>query len=466
MYLRFLCIIASATHIVRGFVPHHFGAPFHISAKERNKPIVYDLPKEDVDVIKNVNGFYGLIGPDVNTSSVESLYELFTGNGNIQGVFLDNGQIQYVKHMVRTDKILYEETNGQLPVNVEAVPFFECMNKLGIFPSTMNLANTALMYINQSLYALFERDLPILLRLDFANKTLDTVGVQQIKGIDHFSAHSLYDPTKKILETVDYNVFNNRIKYACLNETFHIINETTVETTYLPVIHDFITRDETVVFMDSPLVVKLRRLFHGKMPVIFNPTLPTYLYVLNKTDMTHRRYKTNRGMYIFHYADMTETDEDIFIYGSIYRDLDMACLNIKGCYSLIHIDKVSGKVETFTTPQLEKANLDFPIRWGDDKVILRNAYNRGANQFVICRKLDVLRTIDLKNRNICGEPALVQSRGRDYLIFFVYDAEYNGYLTLVDLLADEKRIEIALNTKMGIGFHSIFVPRPNNSYNK
>ena len=41
--------------------------------------------------IKKINGFYGLAGPDVNISKINNLYDLFTGDGIVHGVFLENG---------------------------------------------------------------------------------------------------------------------------------------------------------------------------------------------------------------------------------------------------------------------------------------------------------------------------------------------------------------------------------------
>jgi carotenoid cleavage dioxygenase-like enzyme len=450
------CIFFARINLTQCFFPFKFGPSFRILSKEINKPIPYQVSIQDLTLIKKINGFYGLIGPDINITTVESLYDLFTGNGYIQGVFFENGNIQYIKHIVRTDKILYEEKNGVMPKNMEVVPFFTAMNKMGIFPNTMNIANTALMYLNDSLYALFERDLPIMLRLDFANKTVETIGRQHIDGLDSFSAHSVCNPVDEIVETIDYNVLNNRVKYACLNSTLHVINDTIVETTYLPIIHDFITNNDSVVFMDSPFVVEIKRLLTGKMPVVFNPSLSTNLYVLNKTDFSRRIYNTDKSMYIFHYADMVESDTTITLYGSIYKSLDLSTITIKGCYSRIEVNKITGSICVFTSDSLKNANLDFPVKWGPN-IILRNMNRLGANQFVICNELTVIGTIDLKNRYICGEPQIIDIDETQYLMFFAYDDEKDGYLMLVDLSNQKRRIELPLNVKIGIGFHSIFV---------
>ena len=44
-----------------------------------------------------ISGFYGLIGPNTDYKNISSLYDLFTGDGVIQGVFLENGTANYVR---------------------------------------------------------------------------------------------------------------------------------------------------------------------------------------------------------------------------------------------------------------------------------------------------------------------------------------------------------------------------------
>ena len=76
-----------------------------------NQKLIYKLPPYKQNIVNKINGFYGLIGPDVNMSTVNNLFDLFIGDGNIQGVFFDKGNITMIKHFVRTDKLLYEERN-------------------------------------------------------------------------------------------------------------------------------------------------------------------------------------------------------------------------------------------------------------------------------------------------------------------------------------------------------------------
>ena len=62
-------------------IPFH--NPFRIPLRETRQPIVVP-PKSS---FRQLNGFYGLIGPDIKINNVQTLYDLFTGDGKIQGVF-------------------------------------------------------------------------------------------------------------------------------------------------------------------------------------------------------------------------------------------------------------------------------------------------------------------------------------------------------------------------------------------
>jgi carotenoid cleavage dioxygenase-like enzyme len=146
-------------------------------------------------VIKNINGFYGLIGPDIqkhNFKNISSLHELFAGNGIIQGVFFNNGKITFVKHLIRTEKIIFEEKFGKISKDPFILLVFFILNKVNLLPNIIGVSNTAFININNKIYTLFERDQPYLIDINFNEKTIQTIGKQKINNLEHFSAHSKF----------------------------------------------------------------------------------------------------------------------------------------------------------------------------------------------------------------------------------------------------------------------------------
>ncbi len=434
------------------------GSPFLIKHRELKKEIKYN--HTDLHpYIKNVSGFYGLIGPDIDMFSIKTLYDLFTGDGMIQGVFLDKGNITFVKHIVRTEKILYEEQYGRFSKKFLMTLFYLLLNKMNMLPNVLGLANTALLDIGSKTLALFERDLPYEIKIDFEKKQLKTLQKIKIDNLEHFSGHS--KNIESHIHTIDYDVIKNRILYIVLNHAFEEIHRTCIKTTYIPILHDFAVLKNGLLFIDSPFVWSP----FSKIPVTLS-NQSTYIHVCNTYTNMRVQYECILPFYLFHYANIVETEKSITIYGSHYEELDFSSLYIQGKYRKIVVNKISGEVFIIKNNELESMNLDFPLQW-KEYVLLRSISNQTIHGFVLCRGLDIIKKINMPNdRFFCGEPSIIEIDGSPFLIGFAYDSFENGYLILFELFhifsennKTEKYIEIVLDTdiKLTIGFHSIFL---------
>jgi carotenoid cleavage dioxygenase-like enzyme len=436
------------------FIRYPFGPKFSIKDKEVNKKIEYELPLEKQRIINKINGLYALIGPDVNMKEVSTLFDLFIGDGIIQSVFFNKGELTYVKHYVRTEKLLYEEENGIIPKNALLQLLFVLLNKLGLFPNTLGLANTAILNIKNKAYALYERDSPYLLDVDFTNSQISTVKKMDICNMNYFSAHSKYEAT---IDTIEYNMLFNNVKYHELTQYFETITNKVIKMDYLPVVHDFLKTEDKIIITDSPLVIDFSNLFSKSMPVMLDNKKKTIINVLNKSSMTIDKYYVDEGFYIFHYADYRETDKYIEIYASIYNNLDFSELNIVGKYRKLILEKDTKQVTIEKNPELEKLDLEFPVKF-DDKIILRNINNRRITGFVVCKGLEIIKNIEFGNKFISGEPVITYIDNIPYLIGFAFDNEKsnNGFLIIIDMNTYEI-IEIPINETISIGFHSTFI---------
>jgi carotenoid cleavage dioxygenase-like enzyme len=128
------------------------GKPFQISNREITKHIPYNKISslDTQNIVKNINGFYGMIGPDIDESKIKSVYELFAGDGIIQGIFFDNGNITFVKKFIRTEKLVFEEKYGKIPNNLFMTALFTIGSTLKLLPNIIGRANTALININKN----------------------------------------------------------------------------------------------------------------------------------------------------------------------------------------------------------------------------------------------------------------------------------------------------------------------------
>jgi hypothetical protein len=128
---------------------------------------------------------------------------------------------------------------------------------------------------------------------------------------------------------------------------------------------------------------------------------------------------------------------------------------------MIEINKNTKDVIIHKNTQLECYNLDFPICF-NDKVILRLIENRKINGFIITKGLKIIKKIIFDNKNICGEHNILYIKKTPYLIFFNVEENKNNkpiknLLTLINLNNYEV-IDIEIQNKLTLGFHSIFLP--------
>jgi hypothetical protein len=443
---------------INSYIPIHFGPSIKIQNKELNYKINYNFSDEESEIINKINGFYGLIGPDVNKSNVKTLYDLFTGDGVIQGLFIDNRNLTFINHFIKTDKLIYEDKHGKIPQNIFTLIFFMIMNKFNLLPNLMGMANTALLKVEDNIYALFERDIPYLIDVNFKEKKVNTVNKVNLDSISHFSAHSKYNSKDKVIETIDYNIFKRILDYYIMNNDFEIINSTSIYTKYMPIIHDFVNLPKSMIFVESPIESNIGFLKKNiKMSVFMNKLKNTKVHIINKSNFSKKSITLKNSFYIFHYANFEESDDEIIIYAPLYESLDFNELNLVGNYRRIVIDKKTLDVKIDINQELEKYNLDFPLKY-DNNIILRNIENNAINGFIICNGLEIKKKIFFEDKYLCGEPSIIEIDKKYFLVSFSYDNNNAGFFIIIDLNS-YRIIEIPLNNEINIGFHSIFIKK-------
>lgn len=459
LVLVLLYILITTTIITSSFIKYKRGTNKNILNDVREH-INLELPLREKNIIKKINGFYGLIGPNIPIdSNINSLFELFTGNGVIQGVFFNKGNLTFVKHLIKTEKILYEEKNGKIPTNFILTMFFLLLNKIKLFPNVMGMANTAILNVKNKNYALFERDHPYSIDINLKSSTIKTIEKRYIERVEHFSGHSKTTSNGNI-ETIDYKVCKKNVNYYLLNKDFSVIEDIEFKFNYIPIIHDFYSDQNYLTMIDSPLTHKLENIFRKKLPINLNCNKDTFIYVYNKKTTVCEKYICEKGFYVFHYAYIKHKQDTIEIYASQYDEFDFTSVNIKGNYRMININKKTKKVSIQKNPEIEKYNLDFPILF-KDKVISRNYDNRRINGFVITKDLKIEKSLMYEKKHICGEHSVIYIEKIPYLIFFNIEfseepKNYNNFLSLVNL-NNYDIIDIKLEYKLNLGFHSVFI---------
>lgn len=434
-----------------------------------SKIIKYNLPKNKINIIKNINGFYGLIGPNLNEDFKKDkniknikMYDFFSNDGIVQGVFFDNGEITFINSIVKTEKFIFEQKYGKIPRNPLIIFLFFILNKIKKLPNINGFANTALLNIDKNLYALYEMDQPYLLNLDFSNKKINTIKKIESNDFKHFSGHSKYNEDSKSIETIEYYMDKNIVNFYELYNNFTVKNTANFQFNYMPLIHDFYSVNNKIYLIDMPIEIDYNKVLIKKMPIQLNKNKETNIYIYDKINQKKETYIYNHGIFLFHYGNIIETKNYIKIFAPIYDNFDFSDLNIYGKYRMILINKNSKEVSIIKNKDLELYNLDFPIKY-DDKIILYNKEKNIINGFIICKDLQIIKKIIFTDRNIKGEHNIIEINNKKYLIFF-NEKEEKNYISILDLDLDlcldkinESIIDIEIPEKIKFGFHSIFV---------
>jgi carotenoid cleavage dioxygenase-like enzyme len=363
-------------------------------------------------------------------------------------VFIEPNNITFVKHIIRTNKWVYESEHGTFLKHPFFIPFYIFAHKIGIIPNVLDLANTAFLSVKNKTYTLFERDFPYEIKIE--NNEITTLHKVDIPHIESFSGHSKYDGS--YIHTIDYDVVTKKIKYIRFDENFREDSHNEIQMKYIPLVHDFSLLQNGILFMDAPF----RLDFSKHLPVVLDTILPGYFHVLKyKGDINHTIYSCKHPFYIFHYANVIEhVNGTIEIYAPCYDTIDFAGLDIQGKYRKIVITPDSNEVIVYKNDELERMNLDFPTVF-NEYVILREITNRTISGFVLCKDHEFIKRVQLPvNRFFCGEPGIVEQHGCPVLVGLSYDESYSGYICVLNIFTNEY-IEYPLNTTVSIGFHSL-----------
>ena len=382
-------------------------------------------------------GFYGLVGPNLPIASIQSLYSMFTGNGIIQGAFI-NDAVTPIQYLIPTEKTNKDAT-------ISTLPFYLGLHTLGIMPNPIGVANTAFLDTGNKQYLLFERDLPYEIRIDVPNQQITTIGRKRIPGVNHLSGHTKM--VNQQVHSLEYSIWKQTVRLLTLTPNLELVKRQEIKTNYIPLVHDFVQCGKSTLFTDSPIQFSTKSFIQGKFPIIMADK-PTFIHQVHSYGTTI--YKSPDSFFIFHYADVVETPETIEVYAPIYYDLNFDTIHIHGIYSKLQLNKKTKQIRIESTDELKKYNLDFPVKW-KEYTILRNIEGRTINGFVFCKGLTVHRTLFMLMA-ICGEPSIVE----DTIVCIGYDANFSSYLIQVDL--NTNVIEcVKLNQTATLGFHSIFM---------
>src|SRR5215212_4790103 len=214
-----------------------------------NLTVIGKLPPE-------MDGMFVRNGPNPQFPPIKN-YHVFEGDGMLHGVHIREGRASYRNRYIRTPYWKAENAAGRAlygsfldPPSVTALLRLG-RNWLKRLPLMKNTANTALVYHDGRLLALWEGGEPHEIQVP----GLDTVCPYTYSGgLKHqFTAHPKVDPATGEMLFFGYSPFKPSVQYSVVNAQGQIISTTTIDVPRPVMMHDFAVTPRHTLFMDLPI---------------------------------------------------------------------------------------------------------------------------------------------------------------------------------------------------------------------
>ncbi|MDG1957657.1 MAG: carotenoid oxygenase family protein [Candidatus Binatia bacterium] len=225
-----------------------------------SEEVTLACPEVEGQIPSDLAGNFLRNGPNPEfTPPMPDLYHPFDGDGMLHGVEFDQGKATYRNRWIETRGLLREREEGKA--------LWGGFNTIGKVepPADMpmkNLANTAMVYHNKKLLALWEAGLPHEISLP----DLGTVGEENFGGWNHaVSAHPKVDPVtgEMILFCYSYGQAPF-VKYGVVDPKGKLVHETAIDLAGKPVmIHDMAITEHYSLIFDMPVTFSLDRVMNG-----------------------------------------------------------------------------------------------------------------------------------------------------------------------------------------------------------
>lgn len=269
------------------------------------KKVLGNLPKD-------LTGYYLRVGPNPQFSPLdERKYHWFDGDGMVHQLHLSQGNSHYQNRWIHTKGFQLEQEAGK-----SIWKGFQSLHELEVHHGLMtkNVANTALVWHNQKLLALWEAGIPHSLEL----RDLVTVGEENFEGSwNHaFTAHPKVCPSSGDMVTFGYNVIGDfGVTYGVFDKTGKLKHKADIRLQGKSVmIHDCAITPDYTLIIDMPVTFSLERALSGGAAFAWESENGARIGVLPRfgNNDTVRWFPIALG-YIFHVLNAWQEGDEIIL---------------------------------------------------------------------------------------------------------------------------------------------------------
>jgi carotenoid cleavage dioxygenase-like enzyme len=433
----------------------------------------------------DLNGHFLRIGPNPVFVPDEATYHIFDGDGMIHALQFEDGKATYRNRFVDTEGLRLERAKGTwiwkgmagMADLVKGVP----PPAEGLMKNT---ANTAMVYHNNTLYALMEAAPPHKITLP----DLGTVGEETFAGkLAHpFTAHPKVDAVTGEMMTFGYSPVPPFLTYSVIDPAGELIHTAPITLPKGVMMHDCAITEHYTVFLDMPITFDFARAMSGGMMLDWEPENGSRLGVVPRfgKNADVKWFDVDTSM-VFHVSNAWEEGDEVVVQASrsMRTDISRATENAGA-----HIDMRDQLGQLYewrldmTTGAARERHLDvvhhcdFP-RINDDLAGRGNRYTYAARfalehhalfdaELKYDNESGAIEVHDLGPGRWGGEGVFAKRDGATkeddgYVILFVWDEnEQQSECLIIDAQAFEGEAvaRIRIPYRVPFGFHAGWVP--------
>jgi carotenoid cleavage dioxygenase len=288
------------TAVINPYLAGNF-APVHAELTQTSLTVIGELPPK-------LNGMFVRNGPNPQFPPL-GRYHWFDGDGMLHGVQIQNGSASYRNRYVQTQGFQLEHKAGRALWGglLEPTP---PDNPYGPYK---NAANTALIWHNRHLLALWEGGEPHAIALP----SLDTNGAYTYDGklTSAMTAHPKVDPVTGEMMFFGYSLAQPPyLQYSTVSAQGALQRTVAIELPVAVMMHDFAITEHYTLFMDLPLTFRLERMQRGEPAFMFEPDRPSRFGILPRHgDNADIRWFEAPSCFAFHTLNAYESGDEVVL---------------------------------------------------------------------------------------------------------------------------------------------------------
>lgn len=274
-------------------------------------PINTEITTDSLEVIgelpPDLSGIFVRNGPNPQRNPIGQ-YHWFDGDGMLHGVQLHHGKATYKNRYVRTKGWNIEHEAGKaIWTGMLEPPQLD--NPYGI---SKNTANTALVWHNKQLLALWEGGAPHHISIP----DLETIGeyTYNDKLVSAFTAHPKVDPVTGEMMFFGYSFRPPYLQYGIVSAQGELLSTVPIEIPMAVMMHDFAITENYSIFMDLPLTFSVERMQRGEPMLMFEKDRPSRFGIIPRHgDNSNIRWFECPSCYVFHTLNAYEAGEEVVL---------------------------------------------------------------------------------------------------------------------------------------------------------